>query len=230
MQSVFGIGLLIFGTPTLLLLGYTFIETLNIILLPSISISFLQIVNSRNEVDDSLRKYKRLFIIYCIPFLLMGLFFIKFNYQLIDFKFYIGLILIIITLIRVGSSENKFISNFLLSYLKISYIFIGILHGITNMGGSFLSILASSIYSESKQKTRYLIAYCYFIMGLIQYIFIQIFFGDNFNPYSIIYMLIPILIFQSFGNKLIDYISNIQYQKIISYIILFYGVLLLINR
>ena len=39
-QSIFGIGLLVFGTPTFLLLGYTFSETLSIVLPISCIVSF----------------------------------------------------------------------------------------------------------------------------------------------------------------------------------------------
>lgn len=41
-QSIFGIGLLIFGTPIFLLIDYSFVETLNILLPISITISLLQ--------------------------------------------------------------------------------------------------------------------------------------------------------------------------------------------
>ena len=43
-QSIFGVGILLFGTPTFLLLGYNYFETLNIILPWSLIISLLQII------------------------------------------------------------------------------------------------------------------------------------------------------------------------------------------
>ena len=42
-QSLFGVGLLVFGTPTLLLLGYSFESTIAVLLPASITISFLQV-------------------------------------------------------------------------------------------------------------------------------------------------------------------------------------------
>ena len=41
-QSIFGIGLLLFGTPTFLLLGYNFLEVLNLLLPTSVTISLMQ--------------------------------------------------------------------------------------------------------------------------------------------------------------------------------------------
>ena len=43
-QSIFGVGVLLFGTPILLLLGYEFIYALTILLPISIAINSLQIL------------------------------------------------------------------------------------------------------------------------------------------------------------------------------------------
>ena len=48
-QSIFGIGILILGTPTFLLLGYSYFETLNILLPFSIAISLLQIITTKKK-------------------------------------------------------------------------------------------------------------------------------------------------------------------------------------
>ena len=48
-QSIFGIGVLVFGTPTLLLMGYDFITTLALLVPASMTISLLQIVNVKFE-------------------------------------------------------------------------------------------------------------------------------------------------------------------------------------
>lgn len=42
-QSLFGVGLLVFGTPTLLLLGYPFADTLAVLLPASLTVSLLQL-------------------------------------------------------------------------------------------------------------------------------------------------------------------------------------------
>ena len=44
-QSVLGIGLLVLGTPTLILMNYSFFETMAIILPSSIAISLISIEN-----------------------------------------------------------------------------------------------------------------------------------------------------------------------------------------
>ena len=43
-QSIFGIGLLVFGTPTLMILGYQYSDILSVLLPISCSISLIQIL------------------------------------------------------------------------------------------------------------------------------------------------------------------------------------------
>ena len=49
-QSIFGVGLLLFGTPSFLLLGYDFPNTINILMPVSVLISFLQF--SQSKISD----------------------------------------------------------------------------------------------------------------------------------------------------------------------------------
>ena len=48
-QSIFGIGLLVFGTPTLMILGYQYSDILSVLLPISCSISLIQIINARKH-------------------------------------------------------------------------------------------------------------------------------------------------------------------------------------
>ena len=61
-QSIFGIGLLVFGTPTFLLLGYDFFDVLNILLPHSIVISFLQMISSQ-EKDINFNSFHGSFVV-----------------------------------------------------------------------------------------------------------------------------------------------------------------------
>ncbi len=228
-QSILGIGLLLFGTPSLLLLGYNFIDALTILLPPSIIISLLQIINNKETGSIDVAAYKKKFILFCIPFLFLGLSTIKFFIEQINFSLLIGAILIWISIIRSHTTLNKKLSKFLSENNVIGNVFIGTIHGLTNMGGSFLSVLSASTFPNNKILIRYTIAYCYFIMGLIQFVFIAYQFSIQFNYFNILYLLLSASIFKIFGEKLFASIQNNQYQKLITFLIFVYGVLLLIN-
>ena len=69
-QSIFGVGLLVIGTPVFLQLGYDFFTVLNILLPFSIIISFLQY-----KTDKSIHsQFKTNFTFITIPFLFISLF------------------------------------------------------------------------------------------------------------------------------------------------------------
>ena len=67
-QSLFGVGILLFGTPLLLLLGYDFSYTLSVLLPISIAINMLQVVKHYTFIDTKL--YKNV-LLYSIPFIIL---------------------------------------------------------------------------------------------------------------------------------------------------------------
>ena len=54
-QSMFGVGLLLFGTPTLLLLEYSYSETLWLLLPCSLTISLIQVVGDYKFIEAKKR-------------------------------------------------------------------------------------------------------------------------------------------------------------------------------
>ena len=63
-QSIFGVGILLFGTPILLLLGYEFVEALGVLLPVSIAVNALQFVRHYDDLDT--RFYKNI-LLYTVP-------------------------------------------------------------------------------------------------------------------------------------------------------------------
>ena len=93
LQSIFGTGVLLFGTPILLILGKDFQTALTILLPASIFINFFQIRNNLKSVNITF--YKNL-ILFCLPMVFLTLylsFSIHFNTNSV-----IGIFLIVISL------------------------------------------------------------------------------------------------------------------------------------
>ena len=70
-QSIFGVGILLYGTPLLLLQGYNFIYAVTILLPISIVINLFQIFKDYKSIDFSF--YKNI-LIYTIPAVVIFLF------------------------------------------------------------------------------------------------------------------------------------------------------------
>ena len=223
-QSTFGIGLLLFGTPTFLVLGYDFFNTLNFLLPISIMVSFLQFISLKS-------KFKKIifdFNFYCLPFLVLFLMLALNFKEVLNFKFYVTIILIVSSILALRKNNFLLTKKVILKYKKVVLIFIGIIHGLTNMGGGFLSIFSSHI-NNNKKYARHFISYGYLTMGVIQY-FILLFFEYKNLDFTKIYYIFFVFLLYFPSQKIFKKVNNFFFRKVISTIALFYGLLILITN
>ena len=221
-QSIFGIGLLLFGTPTFLIFGYDFLDTLNLLLPISIVISFIQLISFKTPLKKIIFEYN----LFCLPFLVLFLI-LALNFKdVLNFKLYVAIALIISSILTLKKNTYFPLKNIILKYKKFILIFIGSVHGFTNMGGGFLSIFSSLINNRDKNYTRHFISYSYLIMGLLQYVILLFLEYKNLS-FSKIYYVFLVLIVYLPSQKLFKKFDNILFSKIISIIALFYGAVIL---
>ena len=220
-QSIFGVGLLIIGTPIFLQLGYDFYSVLNIILPFSIIVSFLQFVTDKSE--DSI--FKRDFFIISVPSLMTSLVILKYFYNDLDVEKLVAFVMIIFSIVNILVLKQylKFKINKLL--IKLSLVVLGLLHGLTNLGGSLLTLISSNI-SKEKIEIRSNISFGYLIFGVIQLSFI-VFFTDSFVLSNPIYFIIPILAF-FVSQKLYQVASSMSFSLTLNTFVLIYGIYILI--
>ena len=147
-QSIFGIRLLVFGTPEFIKFS-----------LPGIII-FLPIV-----------------ILFMTNFYL---------------NFLIAIIMIVLSLISILKFETnhfkKIISN------KIVLLFIGSIHGLSNLGGGFISIFSSKYFYGDKFRVRKAIAIAYLLFGLTQILVLNIIDAFTINKHILYYVIFAISI------------------------------------
>ena len=221
-QSIFGVGLLLFGTPSFLLLGYDFANTINILMPISILVSFLQF--SRSNIKD--KKFIREYNFYCLPVLVLFLFLaLKFR-SLIDFKFFVALLLIFSSIIILNKRRFSSFREIFFKSKKIILVGIGAIHGFTNMGGSFLSVYSTLISKNIKEVSRYYISYGYLIMGLIQYLLV-LFLASETLSFSKLYYALIVLIIYFPTQKIFKNINDRKFSKYINLIALLYGLIII---
>ncbi|WP_437901555.1 TSUP family transporter [Sorangium sp. So ce124] len=156
-QSVFGVGVLLFGTPILLLLGYSFTTTLTVLLPISISINLLQIVQHWPQIDWPL--FRRI-LLYTIPFIVACLALV--TSVEINVGFIIGPFLVLVALKdfsrRIGAAIES-----LIRYERTYLVTMGVVHGLTNLGGSLLTALVhAKKYDKDATRVTTAIGYCAF--------------------------------------------------------------------
>ena len=222
-QSIFGVGLLLFGTPSLLLLGYDFANTLNILIPVSITISAVQFFKSKVKDRIFIKDYN----IFCIPFLIIFLFIaLKFNY-LFDFRFLVALLLIFSSVLILNKKKFSSFKQMIFKIKNLILIVIGLIHGLTNMGGSFLAIYSTLISKSIKEVTRYYISYGYLIMGTIQYLMV-LFLSYDLLIFNKIYYVFLALIIYFPAQKIFKKLNDRKFSKYLNLIALIYGLSILV--
>lgn len=222
-QSLFGMGLLLFGTPTLILLGYDYMSSISYLLPSSLVISLLQVF-SRNTTKVKISKYLSLL---CVPALVLGLCLIKLELIESLLSLLIGILLLLSAFLRMSIKAKLLIEKTLKKNIAFYHLIMGVVHGATNLGGAFLSVLAS-VYFKEKKEILYIIAFYYLVFSVVQ-IIVLIFLVDNFLIFRVS---IPLSFLAGFicmvlGNRVFLGISNPFYYNLFTLFIGIYGLVIL---
>lgn len=225
-QAIFGIGLLALGTPVLLIMDYQFKDVLLILLPCSLIVSILTIFLFKKKNKQIFNKdiLKNL-IFFSVPGIILGLFLIFYNKIDLNFKILIGSMILFSMFLKKKIKQKHLNSNF---KKKITNLFIGFIHGISNMGGSFLSIYLIALY-ESKSVIRYHItlAYIFFAFTQLLYLFL-------INEELIFYKKFSYLLFFSitgtiFGNYLNELVNKEFFLKTLQITIFFSAIIIILK-
>ncbi|MDO9139541.1 MAG: TSUP family transporter [Methylobacter sp.] len=221
-QSIFGVGVLLFGTPLLLLLGYGFVDALGVLLPVSIAISALQALRHYDDIDTGF--YKKL-LIYCIPFVVLFLVLVttvKINISLI-----IGAVLIFVALRNFSAAiENAL--QLVVKYEKAYLMAIGLVHGLSNLGGSLLTVIVySKKYPKDKMRVTTAVSYGTFALFQLATLF---FVGSEFGvPFAdrVSLVQIAVAVFLLTEELIYNDIDNEKYNKIFAVFLFTSGILLI---
>lgn len=164
-QSVFGMGLLVFGTPTLIILNVPFVDCLLLLLPASLTISLMQM--------GSIDYFRRLELGRSIP-LLVGAVAVGFMVHILPLgpvrlEGLLGVVLFSYGLARMSARIEAGAAAFVRDRTLSMTAAMGVLHGISNMGGAILAIISSSRYSD-KNDLRTFVAANYAILATAQLI------------------------------------------------------------
>lgn len=225
-QSVFGVGLLVFGTPFLLILGVPFGTALSLLLPCSLVISVLQVGDGWRDIGT----FKRHVPLYVLPFVALGVWIVfAGGGKTYDTKIYIGLILILTGLVRLSRNFQNLLGDFFAKYVRVSFAVIGMIHGLTNLGGGLLTVMASSIFME-KRAIRANIAYGYLLMAASQ--IATLFLLGKFAV-GLDTLLLPSVSFLTcllLGNRVFKITKDEIYYHVMTAVILFCGISLILHK
>ena len=220
-QSIFGVGLLLFGTPTLLLLGYPYADTLWILLPASVTISIIQVIRGYTYISPDKTVY-----LFTVPPLVVCLIFALIQIDFFDITKVIGVALLFVGFIRYSPSLKNMLTGLIERHIKSYCIFMGAVHGFSNMGGGLLSVLMVNIYNE-KYAIRTNIALVYLIFVVSQLCVLTFVSPDANASFDVRGCIVALLSYLTVGRFLARIINDSQYQEWITGVILVYGFLLM---
>lgn len=221
-QSFFGVGVLLFGTPLLLLLEYPFLESLLILLPISMSINLIQIVKYYKDID--IDTYKSVLFL-SIPFIIIFLFIT--SKSDININVIVGLFLILVASKEYISFFNIYLEK-MFHFNKTFYILMGIIHGVTNLGGALLTTKVFTLDINKYQK-RATIAISYITFALFQIITI-LFLDIKYQAFNLVYIGIGIFVYFIIDWFAFNKIKEFYYNKLFSLMLTIIGLLLLVKE
>ncbi len=225
-QSIFGVGLLVFGTPTLLLMGFSFGEILAYLLPASIAISLLQLMHGGGFGIDGLR---RQFLIYTAPLVLVGAAVILTVGSSLDIRLLVGLMLVVSGAIRLFPRLREAGGRLIRRRLPVSLTVLGVVHGLSNLGGGVLTLIVGSIY-ETKDDIRRQIAFCYLAMAVVQVGVLALTVDADLVPWLLVALpALAAMTFVAVGNRAFQATSQRGYQISLTALIITFGVGLMVG-
>ncbi|MXN67063.1 TSUP family transporter [Stappia sp. GBMRC 2046] len=221
-QSLFGMGLLVFGTPTLLLLGFEFSEVLAILLPASIVISLLQLYEDK-LVDG---RFARQFIVWCLPALGLGLIALLEFGAAISLELALGTIMLLSVCFQMLPRYSVKTNGMIRHHLKAWFFIMGAVHGISNLGGSVLALVANSCFHE-KSDVRKTIAFCYLCFACIQLLILYNFKPEIFTWSQLYLMSIAGAVYVALGRRTFASLHQAVYERLFLAFMFGYGVVLI---
>ena len=219
-QSIFGVGVLLFGTPILLIIGYDFVNALNILLPISIFINISQI--SKDYRHLNLNYYKKLLVFSIPPIIILLWLTVESDFNPSSI---VGVFLLLISLKALSKNISKIVTS-LFRYQKTFLVFQGIIHGLTNLGGS---LLTSNVFALNlkKDETRATISASYLTFAIFQIITL-IYMGKLiYIKFELIFL--GVLVFFLLENFVYKKITTDIYDKIFAIFLFISGITLLLK-
>ncbi len=221
-QSVFGMGLLVFGTPSLLLMGLGFAESLGYLLPASLALSAIQVLGRRRPPD----LISPNLWYFCVPMICVGLTLSIVAFGDLPINRIVGVVLIISV---AGALVTRFRNALVWAvkrYSRVYHMAMGFVHGLSNMGGSLLSVYATSM-SGDKSDTRYVVAYYYLVFTAWQMI-VLLASGQLDFSYNLLTPIVSVAVYLVLGRRAFRSASEPAYRSLYMAFMAAYGTALLI--
>ena len=203
----------------------------------SIAINMFQVIKHYKYIDTGF--YKRILLL-TIPFVIVFLsliLFLEAKFENVGIGIFVGIFMIFVAIKSYSRKIERILKAFV-KYEKAYFIVMGIIHGLTNLGGSLLTAIVHE-KNYPKDTTRVTVGISYGTFALFQILTLMLavigvisipgFTNDNMNISfsNIIYLIAGVVIFLITEKFLYANIDNEKYSKIFAMFLFVSGILLI---
>ncbi len=225
-QSLFGVGLLVFGTPTLLLLGVPYVQVLGILLPCSVTLSLAQVLGAGTGTGTGTPHARWTQLAFCVPFLVIGLWASLSGWLRINLEAVVAFLLLLHAALRCRPRWILAVNGVLRCHPLSCIGAMSFVHGISNMGGGLLTLFASSV-SRSKAELRAVVSRFYLVFGAVQVLTLCAVVGAQPLRAGLILAPLAVAVHWFVGDRSYRMIAEDAYQKALTFFIAAYGAVLL---
>lgn len=141
----------------------------------------------------------------------------------LDFKFEIRacitIMLIMAFILRTSSRASEKLQTLMRKHLISALGITGLVHGLSNMGGSILTPLVSSLYQD-KKKVLAGVSFDYAFMASLQLLVLIMINNVEFEVTYLVGPAISLFVRYTIGRKIFSFTSEARYQKLLNSFIL----------
>jgi hypothetical protein len=142
-QSIYGVGLLLFGTPILILNGMEFNAVLGLLLPSSILLSLFQFFGTRTLSINETEMIPIVVFGIVVGFVVLSQFNAPFQMSLV-----MAFSMVSAAVLRSIPGVMDRVGEWLSCHRRVFHLINAVLHGCTNLGGTLLTVYSTSVYKE----------------------------------------------------------------------------------
>lgn len=224
LQSIFGIGILFFGTPTLILMGFTFVETLSVLLPASIAVSLFQVAKGGLPERRLIGTYAG----WCLaPLAITLIASLLFGWD-VELNLFVAVALSVYVAIRMSRRMESVLRSSVRRLPKVWLPVIGVVHGASNLGGGLLAIFATNAFDD-KVAVRSNIAFCYLCFAAIQLLTLTVLKSQVMHAAQLGYAALAVAVFIVTDRQVFGAISTPVFDRVLTIMIGCYAALIFLK-
>jgi uncharacterized membrane protein YgdD (TMEM256/DUF423 family) len=205
------------------LFGHEFVDVLIVLLPISIGINLLQIMKHHAHIDFMF--YRDILTLTLPPIALFLVTHARINISLL-----IGIFLLFIACKEYSASISKVLDR-MMAFEKTYFLQMGVVHGVSNLGGSLLTALAHHKQYE-KDIARVTVAASYATFAAVQLLTLTVFSSRQIDVSfydTAVYMIVGSLIFMLSDEMLYSALDRAKYQRFFTAFLAVSGAMLIIK-